>query len=153
MRWNDSQNEVLLTWAPLRSAQSIWIICGLVNTLCVEYNQTFSALPLGKTHASVFADYRDFWVELECRRTHRWRRAKSQPGGMSRNDLHSPQFCLWLMMPSLRQGKSGAALQFMLHYISEAVTLVTHDQSLCRKEALTAPPASFLALNWPRPLH
>lgn len=39
MRWNDSQNEVLLTWAPRCSAQSIWIICGLVNTPCVEYNR------------------------------------------------------------------------------------------------------------------
>lgn len=38
MWWNGSQNEVLLTWALPRSAPSIWIICGLVNTPCVAYN-------------------------------------------------------------------------------------------------------------------
>lgn len=84
-------------------------------------------------------------MELESRRAHRRRRAKSQPGGMSRNDPPLPQFCLWLMMPSSRQRESGAALQFVLHYITDAATLVTRDPSLSRNEALMTLPASFLA--------
>lgn len=106
-----------------------------------------SAYYLENTRASVFADYRYFWwswtagKHKDAAATHRQLRAKSQPGGMSRNYLHSPQFCLWLMMASSRQRQSGAVLRFILHYITEEVTLVTHNQSLSRKAALTT--ASF----------
>ncbi len=43
MWWNGSQNEVLRTWALPHSAPSIWIICGLVNTPCVAYNDHVKA--------------------------------------------------------------------------------------------------------------